>query len=419
MSNLKELKNKDIGIIGFGKEGKAAARFLKQFSKKITILDRDKNKIIPKNYKKVLGSDYLKNLNNFKVLILSPGIFPFKKEFKNFKGKILTPTQIFFENFKGKIIGISGTKGKGTVATLIYKVLKNGRYNVSLGGNIGKPLLNFLEKNPKIVVAELSSFQLQNLKKSPQIAILLDILEDHLDYHQSLNEYFEAKLNLLKFQKRDDIAIIDKNLLRKIKDIKKIGEGKKFFFDLNFSLIKNFKIKLFGSHNLKNISVVLTLAKILKIKKEILRKTIENFKPLRFHLEPIGEINGIKFINDSASTNPFSTIEAVKSFSTPKVLILGGKEKNINLNPLKKEILKNKSIKNVILFGEVSRKLFKILKNKKERYLVNSLEKAVILAKKLAQKNEIILFSPGFSSLDEFKNSKERGKIFEKLVKTL
>ena len=419
MSNLKELKNKDIGIIGFGKEGKAAARFLKQFSKKITILDRDKNKIIPKNYKKVLGSDYLKNLNNFKVLILSPGIFPFKKEFKNFKGKILTPTQIFFENFKGKIIGISGTKGKGTVATLIYKVLKNGRYNVSLGGNIGKPLLNFLEKNPKIVVAELSSFQLQNLKKSPQIAILLDILEDHLDYHQSLNEYFEAKLNLLKFQKRDDIAIIDKNLLRKIKDIKKIGEGKKFFFDLNFSLIKNFKIKLFGSHNLKNISAVLTLAKILKIKKEILRKTIENFKPLRFHLEPIGEINGIKFINDSASTNPFSTIEAVKSFSTPKVLILGGKEKNINLNPLKKEILKNKSIKNVILFGEVSRKLFKILKNKKERYLVNSLEKAVILAKKLAQKNEIILFSPGFSSLDEFKNSKERGKIFEKLVKTL
>jgi len=419
MSNLKELKNKDIGIIGFGKEGKAAARFLKQFSKKITILDRDKNKIIPKNYKKVLGSDYLKNLNNFKVLILSPGIFPFKKEFKNFKGKILTPTQIFFENFKGKIIGISGTKGKGTVATLIYKVLKNGRYNVSLGGNIGKPLLNFLEKNPKIVVAELSSFQLQNLKKSPQIAILLDILEDHLDYHQSLNEYFEAKLNLLKFQKRDDIAIIDKNLLRKIKDIKKIGEGKKFFFDLNFSLIKNFKIKLFGSHNLKNISAVLTLAKILKIKKEILRKTIENFKPLRFHLEPIGEINGIKFINDSASTNPFSTIEAVKSFSAPKVLILGGKEKNINLNPLKKEILKNKSIKNVILFGEVSRKLFKILKNKKERYLVNSLEKAVILAKKLAQKNEIILFSPGFSSLDEFKNSKERGKIFEKLVKTL
>jgi len=419
MSNLKELKNKDIGIIGFGKEGKAAARFLKQFSKKITILDRDKNKIIPKNYKKVLGSDYLKNLNNFKVLILSPGIFPFKKEFKNFKGKILTPTQIFFENFKGKIIGISGTKGKGTVATLIYKVLKNGRYNVSLGGNIGKPLLNFLEKNPKIVVAELSSFQLQNLKKSPQIAILLDILEDHLDYHQSLNEYFEAKLNLLKFQKRDDIAIIDKNLLRKIKDIKKIGKGKKFFFDLNFSLIKNFKIKLFGSHNLKNISAVLTLAKILKIKKEILRKTIENFKPLRFHLEPIGEINGIKFINDSASTNPFSTIEAVKSFSAPKVLILGGKEKNINLNPLKKEILKNKSIKNVILFGEVSRKLFKILKNKKERYLVNSLEKAVILAKKLAQKNEIILFSPGFSSLDEFKNSKERGKIFEKLVKTL
>ena len=161
------------------------------------------------------------------------------------------------------------------------------------------------------------------------------------------------------------------------------------------------------------------LAKILKIKKEVLKKTIESFKPLRFHLEPAREIDGIKFINDSSSTNPFSTIEAIKSFSAPKILILGGKEKNINLNPLKKEILKNKSVKNVILFGEVSKKLFKILKSKKEKYLVNSLEKAVVLAKKLAQKNEIVLFSPGFSSLDEFKNSKERGKIFEKIVKTL
>ncbi len=419
MSNLKWLKNKNIGIIGFGKEGKTTARFLKQFSEKITILDRNKNKIIPKNYKKILGNNYLKNLNDFEMLILSPGIYPFRKEFKSFKGKILTPTQIFFENFKGKIIGISGTKGKGTVATLIYKILKNGKYNVSLGGNIGKPLISFLEKNPKIVVAELSSFQLQNLKKSPHIAILLDILEDHLDYHQNLNEYFEAKLNLLKFQKKDDIAIIDKNLLKKIKDIKKIGKGKKFFFDLDSSLIKNFKIKLFGFHNLKNISAALMLAKILKIKKEVLKKTIESFKPLRFHLEPAREIDGIKFINDSSSTNPFSTIEAIKSFSAPKILILGGKEKNINLNPLKKEILKNKSVKNVILFGEVSKKLFKILKSKKEKYLVNSLEKAVVLAKKLAQKNEIVLFSPGFSSLDEFKNSKERGKIFEKIVKTL
>jgi len=419
MSNLKKLKNKNIGIIGFGKEGKATAGFLRRFSKKITILDKDKNKIVPKSYKKILGDNYLKNLDDFEILILSPGIFPFRKEFKNFKGEILTPTQIFFENFKGKIIGISGTKGKGTVATLIYKILKNEKYNVSLGGNIGKPLLNFLEKDLKIVVAELSSFQLQNLKRSPQIAILLDILEDHLDYHRSLKEYLEAKLNLLKFQKKDDIAIIDKNLLEKIKDIKRIGKGKKFFFDLNFSLIRDFKIKLFGFHNLKNISAVLTLAKILKIKKEVLRKTIENFKPLRFHLEPVGEIDGIKFINDSASTNPFSTIEAIKSFSAPKILILGGKEKNINLDPLKKEILKNKSIKNVVVFGEVSKKLFKILKNKKEKYLVNSLEKAVILAKKLAKKDEIVLFSPGFSSLDEFKNSKERGKIFEKLVKTL
>ena len=419
MSNLKNLKNKNIGIVGYGKEGKAISKFLRKFSKKITILDKDENKIVPKSYKKILGKNYLKNLDNFEILILSPGIFPFKEEFKNFKGKILTSTQIFFENFKGKIIGISGTKGKGTVATLIYKILKAKKMNVSLGGNIGKPLITFLKKNPKIVVAELSSFQLQNLKKSPQIAILLDIFEDHLDYHRNLKEYFEAKLNLIKFQRKNDIAIIDKNLLKKIKGIEKVGKGKKFFFDLNPSLIKDFKIKLFGSHNLKNIAAVLTLAKILKIKREILRKTIENFKPLPFHLELVKEIDGVKFINDSASTNPFSTIEAIKSFSLPKILILGGREKNINLEPLKKEILKNKSIKSVIIFGEVSKKLFKILKGKREKYLVNSLKEAVILAKKLAQENEIVLFSPGFSSLDCFENSKERGKLFEKLVKNL
>ena len=416
---LKVFKNKKIGIVGFGIEGKAMAKFLEKFSPNITILDQDEKKKVPKKYGKILGKNYLQNLNQFEILILSPSVYPFKKEFKNFKGKIFTQTQIFFESFKGKIIGISGTKGKGTLATLIFKALKKEGKRAALAGNIGFPLINLLEKNYQIAVVELSSFQLMTLKKSPKIAVLLDIFPDHLNWHKNFKEYLEAKLNLIRFQNKNDFAIIDKNLLKKVKNIEKIGKGRKIFFDLDPSLKEKFKIKLAGEHNLKIISAFLALGKVLKIKKENLKKTIESFRPLPFHLQSLGKIGKVEIINDSASTNPYATIAAIRSFSQPKILILGGKEKKIDLKPLKKEILENKTIKAVICFGEVSKKLYQILAKKKEKYLASNLEEAILLAKKLAQENEIILFSPGFASLDLFKNTKERGKVFEKLVQKL
>ncbi len=421
MSNLEIFKNKKIAIVGYGKEGKSAANFLRKFSSQITILDRGSKKKVPKVFRKVLGKNYLKELNQFEILILSPGISPFKEEFKNFSGKILTPTQIFFENFRGKIIGISGTKGKGTVAKILFQLLKKKIKRIALAGNIGLPLIELLDLKPKprIVIAELSSFQLFNLKASPQIAILLDIFKDHLNWHPSKRDYFEAKLNLIRFQNSEAFAFIDKALLRKRPQIKNLGQGKKIFFEVPKNFLEKFQPKIFSPFYLKNFFVAKEVARLFKIKKEVIKETIRSFSPGAHHLEKIALIKKVLWINDSASTNPISVVCALKNFPQRKILIIGGKDKGFDLRSLRRALSCEKNLKAIIIFGSISKKLFSILKEKPKKHLVSSLKEAVEKASEIAGEGEVVLFSPGFASFDAFKNYKERGQAFKKLVKRL
>src|SRR3989344_26189 len=190
---LEELKDKKIAILGFGREGRDTLLFLKKIfpKKKIAVADRKFSK------------DYLKNLIGYDVIIKSPGI-PFKILPRSVLGKITTQTEIFFDNCPGKIVGITGTKGKSTTTALIYDILRAGKIRAYMVGNIGKPVLNLLSSaSPKdVYVYELSSFMLTNLKKSPHIAVLLNIYQEHLDYYRNFKEYIQAKATITLHQNK-------------------------------------------------------------------------------------------------------------------------------------------------------------------------------------------------------------------------
>ena len=426
-----------IAILGFGQEGKSVLKYLKKSPRfkntTISILD------------KKLKKNYLKNLDKFDIIFRSPGI-PYnlpeiQKAVK--KGiEISSSTKLFFNeanNIGCEIIGITGTKGKGTTSTLLYKILKAAEKNarpkqrrrVFLAGNIGKPAIEILPKLKKksVVILELSSFQLQDLKQSPAIAVILDIFEDHLDSHKNFKEYLEAKSSISKYQKlADKIFYFPDNKYSKLIALK--SKGIKISISSKNSNIFNKKdLKIIGEHNCKNAVMAATIAKNIGISDNTIKKIVKNFNGLEHRLEFIRQIKNIKFYNDSASTNPYTAVAAIKAFNEPKILICGGKDKNLNYFPLAKA-LKRSNTKLVILFGENKHKIAKAILGIKNNELgimkVKNLKQAIQLAYKTAkslitnyQLPITIIFSPASASFDMFSNYKERGEKFKEFVKQL
>lgn len=371
---LKDLKEKSILILGFGREGKSVLNFLQKHfpEKKIGIV------------KKTEGEDYLEKLQNYDVVIKSPGV-PYLGEIKKAKknGKIITSsTQIFFDNFEGRIIGVTGTKGKSTTSSLIYEVLKNGGLDVYLVGNIGQPSLELLDQLNKdsVVVYELSSFQLADMTKSPQIAVITNIYVDHLDWHGSLENYKLAKQNISKFQSKDDILITNKSAEETAGSI---GE-------------------------------------LFKIPEEKINEAIRNFKSLPHRLEFVVEKNGIKFYNDSLATNPHATIFGLETLGEHvETLIAGGLDRGVDYSILGPAIAKSK-IKNLILFPDTGEKIWNSVVSYQSsairKFEAKSMAKAVKLAFENTSKRKICLMSPASASFNMFKDYEDRGNQFKKFV---
>ncbi|MEK9154953.1 MAG: UDP-N-acetylmuramoyl-L-alanine--D-glutamate ligase [Patescibacteria group bacterium] len=426
---IKNILNKKIAVLGFGREGKSILKFLKKSV-------RYKNAIISVLDKKS-DKNYLKNLNDFDEVYRSPGVpynlLEIQKAIK--KGvRFKSATTLFFEEARKigcKIIGITGTKGKGTTSTLLYKILRASGKNVYLAGNIGKPaidILPYLNKN-SVVILELSSFQLQDLRYSPDIAAVLDVFEDHLDSHKNFKEYLNAKISISEFQHSSNkIFYFSDNKYSKL--IAEHGFAEKIAVSTdNFNLFKPKELKMAGHHNFKNAVMATMIAKNLGIKEEIIKKVVRNFRGLEHRLEFVREINNVKLYNDSASTNPYTAVAAIEAFSEPKILIAGGKDKNLDYSPLK-NALKKSNVKLVILFGENKQKIAKTIfrsRNKELRIMnVNNLEtavkKAYIAAKSIIHNSYFIIhiiFSPASASFDMFKDYQDRGKKFKELVKKL
>ncbi|MBN2854371.1 UDP-N-acetylmuramoyl-L-alanine--D-glutamate ligase [Patescibacteria group bacterium] len=458
-------KNLKIALLGFGLDNQALLKLLlkKGELREITICDKRPKELLAKietrahknikiNYR--LGPDFNRNLFDFDILFRSPGwpiACPGVQEALKNDSYLSSALDIFFRLCPTKnIIGVTGTKGKGTTATLIYKIIsdylkdkkvskktKTATNNkarapkVWLGGNIGLSPLNFLEKIKEndFVILELSSFQLEDLKVSPKISVITNLYKEHLapadpnnpNFHKSFDAYFKAKLNIA-LNKENKVLIINQSLKEKFKTYEKLLSSKKSSKKTIYFKATNLKTKIKGDYNQENISAAIEVAKTLKIPETIYEKTIANFKNLEHRLELVRELNKIKFFNNSFSTTPESTELDLLSFGSPIIQLAGGADKGASFKNLAKTI--KKKVKFLILFpGEGGKKieneLNKINFPKEKIIKVKSMEEAISQAYKKAEANDIILLSTACASFGLFKNYKERGNLFKAGVKKL
>lgn len=448
-------KNKKVAILGFGLEGKDAAQFLLEKGAEITILDRKEEKdldfstINKSKIKIICGENYLRNgLVNYDYVFRSPGVYRFIPEIVEAEKKgvmITSDIKLFFDLCPGKIIGVTGTKGKGTTSSLVYQILKKSGYKAYLAGNIGTPPLELLPKlnEDSWLVLELSSFQLINLTRSPYIAVVLNITTDHLDWHKDRNEYIDAKKNILKYQKPYDYAVINYDYATP-KSFVKFTKGEVFYFSkkdkVKGCFIRNKKIYLSdkseeikigetedlllkGEHNWENICAAICASRIAGANIKSIKNTVFSFRGLEHRLELVGKYKGISFYNDSFSTNPQTTIAAVNAFTEPITLILGGYDKGLDYDEMGEIISKKKNVINIILIGDTALKIKNSLL--KARFKGNIIEMDKKSMKDIVKiciqntlKEGVVLLSPASASFDMFKDCKERGKLFKKEVKS-
>lgn len=454
---MEQFKNKKIAILGYGQEGQAVARYLVSNGFIPTIFEQaDESSWSPVQSESLeglgkieveSGGDYLQTLNQYDVVVRSPGVAmnvfqPFLKK----DALVTSQTKMFFELFTGTIVGITGTKGKGTTSALLYEMIKENT-DAFLTGNIGKdqPLDLLPQTSAKsIVVYELSSFQLQDLEVSPHIGICLMVTEDHLDYHSSLSEYHAAKANLAKHQNSADFFVYNQDYLASTK-IGQQSPGQQYTISIKDSVERGVQIDgeelrikipnsdelvldisnraLIGVHNRENIAAAMLAALLLEQPTENIHRAIQDFKGLPFRLELSREVNGITYINDSVSTTPDTTIAAIRAFDKPVVAIVGGYDKGVDIAPFAKQLQNQSNLKSVVLIGDTGKKLKSILKEQYPNILIagtyTNFEQAVKEASNLTVDGDIVLLSPGFASFDMFKNIYDRAEQFDSIVRTL
>ena len=457
---LDYLENKRILILGFGREGRTTYSFLRKYfeekqlfiaDKDITLLDNNPDLMDDMNLEVQIGEAYLNGIEEYDLIIKAPGISFKGMDLSNISNKITSQLELFLEYIPCTTIGITGTKGKSTTSSLMYEVLKNNGKKTFLLGNIGNPIFNEIENidNNTYVVIELSSHALQYIRKTVDVAILLNIHEEHLDHYNDYEEYIRAKLNIGKYQTKEDYFIInydDEETVKRVLNNNDDNEEAEFNSNIKTvtlsdnNLVDNYmdkdgniyiekelctnkdellkKMNLKGVHNVNNIMFVLEVCKILNLDTSKSLDAIYEFKPLEHRMEFVAKKDGVEYYNDSIATIPSSTINAIEAIGNINTLIVGGKDRGINLEELF-VYLENSTIDNIICLPKTGEFIAEYLNSKntdKSVVLVESLEEAVRIAKKVTKKEMVCLMSPAASSYGYFKNFEERGKLFKQYV---
>ncbi len=443
-------KGKKILILGFGMEGQSTYKFIREYLKdqKVYIADKDegfetKYEFLKeeKNAVYISGECYLDNLEQYDIIMKGPGISFAQIDTSSFREKIKSQLELLLEFFDIYTIGITGSKGKSTTSTLIYELIKNQGKECMLLGNIGNPVFGYIDdiKEKMILVLEMSSHQLEYMEQSTNIAILLNIYEEHLDHYKSLENYAEAKCNIFKFQNKEDkfLHSLDSELL--LKELKKYEiNGEEYLISTEDvtqadkkTILKDNKVylgnkelynsldkrNLIGKYNLSNIMFALTVSEILELDLSKTIETINSFEPLPHRIERVGIYDDILFYNDAIATIPEATINSIEALEKVDTLIIGGMDRGVSFEKFI-EYLNNSKIGNLICMPTTGHKIGNRINNPNMKvYIIETLDEAVKTAKEVTKKNMICLLSPAAASYGFFKNFKEKGEIYKKIVR--
>lgn len=456
MNKLDEFKynvaGKNITVIGIGISNLPLIKYLVSLGANVTACDRRSAEDLGENYTELeklgvkfnLGDGYLNNLSG-DMIFKTPGMRYDVPELLKAKenGSIVTSEmEVFFEVCPSHIIAVTGSDGKTTTTTLIHKMMTDAGYKTWLGGNIGNPLLTDTEKMKENdwVILELSSFQLHTMRKSPEIAVITNISPNHLDMHKDYKEYIDAKKNIMLYQNEGDTLIVNADN-QVTADIGKSASGAVKYFSrngmadvyLDGNIIKrgiveilNIKdIKIPGMHNVENYMAAIAAVSGL-VSKDVIVNVAKTFGGVEHRIELVRTLDGVKYYNSSIDSSPNRTINTLRVFPNKVIMIAGGKDKGIPYDEIGPALAEH--VKVLILIGATSDKIQEALDaeinktgNGKDIEVIRatSYEDAVNTARSKAHDGDVVLLSPASTSFDMFRNFKERGNLFKKIVNEL
>ena len=462
---MENWSGKKVIVIGAARQGTALSRYLASKGAQVILTDMHSLDDLPANLPDLeklgiqlrLGGHPLELLEGADLVCVSGGVpltIPFIQAALQRGIPLSNDSQIFLEACPAQVIGITGSSGKTTTTALVglmaqkYFEMKQNGHRAWVGGNIGNPLIEQVDQidEDDLVVLELSSFQLELMTRSPQIAAILNITPNHLDRHGSMQAYIAAKSRILRFQHAGDVAILNRDdpgswsLAEHLKsDLISFGfqkpdskqNGTYIYKDAIWLQLGRESLKMLplewiqlpGRHNIANVLAACAIATAASLALPAIQTAIEEFTGIPHRLEFIRNINGADWYNDSIATAPERTMAAIEAFEGPLVLLLGGRDKNLPWDDLAQLI--HQRVRAVVLFGEAAGLIEKALGAVKKGETLqvisrcNTLEEAVQAAAKLAQPGDTVLLSPGCTSFDAFKDFEERGEYFRKLVNAL
>ncbi|GAB6168560.1 UDP-N-acetylmuramoyl-L-alanine--D-glutamate ligase [Clostridium carnis] len=447
------IKDKNVAVVGIGVSNIPLINFLVKLGAKVTAFDKKTREELgetaldfeKKGVLLELGAGYLDKLTGFQVVFKTPSmridcdaLIKVKKE----GAYITSEMEEFVRYCKGKIYGLTGSDGKTTTTTIVSKLLEAQGYKTWVGGNIGTPLFSQIEEIEEnhMVVLELSSFQLMTMNSPIDVAIVTNLAPNHLDMHKDMQEYIDSKKNIFLYQNKEDILVVNreneityafekeaKGIIREFSS-KRIVEDGAYYKDGSLYLqgievCKKDDIVIKGIHNVENYLAAFIATKD-DVKIETMKKVAETFSGVEHRCELVREIDGVKYYNDSIASSPTRTLAGLFAFEKKVILIAGGYDKHIPFNPLAEEGYPY--IKELILLG-ATKYMIKEAFDKVEVekgvkipiHMVESLEEAVLKAKEIAQKGDVITLAPACASFDMFPNFAVRGNKFKELVKKL
>ncbi|RDY25729.1 UDP-N-acetylmuramoyl-L-alanine--D-glutamate ligase [Romboutsia weinsteinii] len=449
------LKDKNVLLIGLAKTGVSTIKYLNKLGANIVVNDmKDESKLQDilkelndlKNVEYILGH-HPENIDEIDMTVVSPGVpldLPFILKLKEKNIELIGEVELAYRLSKNPIfVGITGTNGKTTTTSLVGEIFKQASKDTYIVGNIGNPVIDTVDltNEDSVLITELSSFQLESIDTfKPKVSAVLNVTEDHMNRHHTMENYIEAKSRVFMNQNSDDVTILNYDDLE-VRNLAEKSKAKIIYFsrkekidggvylddnanividiDENIMLLNKNELSLPGDHNLENAMAAVAISYVLNIDLDIIRKVLKTFGGVEHRQEFVRSINNVMFVNDSKGTNPDSTIKAIQSYNNPIILIAGGMDKQSSFDELL-EIAKS-NVKSLVLLGETASIIEKCAKDKgfESIYIVKDMKEAVATSYEIAQSEDVVLLSPACASWDMYKSFEVRGNDFKDNVNNL